>query len=43
MTIQEKLEKEDILYNSFQNCEIDFYQLLEELGKLYVDEYKIEL
>ena len=38
MTIDEKLEKENILFNAFQNCDITFYKLLEELGKLYVDE-----
>jgi len=43
MTIEEKFEQEDILYNLFQSGKIDFYKLLEELGKLYVDEYKIEL
>lgn len=43
MTIGEKLEKEDILFNLFQSGKIDFYQLLEELSKLYVDEHKIEL
>lgn len=43
MTIEEKLEKENILYNLFQSGEIDFYKLLKELGKLYIDNYKIEL
>jgi hypothetical protein len=38
MTIDEKLEKENILFHAFQDCDITFYQLLEELNKLYVDE-----
>lgn len=38
MTIDEKLEKENILFHAFQNYDITFYKLLEELGKLYVDE-----
>lgn len=43
MTIQEKLEREDILFNLFQNCEITFYELLKQLNELHVDYHKIEL